>query len=105
MKTHEMETGIVEHELTCNGFHELLDWQIIQYREAVNEHRADLSKAEGRCVCWQDAEKDFTAHDLGVMSEKWRVEYCGLLCEHRSNCFMAARFMAGRETERVRVAG
>ena len=26
------------------GIHELIDWQIIQYRKAVDEHRIDLSR-------------------------------------------------------------
>ena len=84
----------------------MLDWQILQYRRAVDEHRVDLSKAEGRCVAWQEAEKDFNTTDRDVMSEKWRAEYCGQLCARRENCLVALRFFASlRSDERVHKFG
>ena len=89
----------------CNGIHELLDWQIIQYRRAVDEHRQDLSKLEGRCVAWQEAEKDFNADDRAIMGEKWRVEYCGLVCPHRANCLTALHFLRSKNTEPLARAG
>lgn len=83
----------------CAGIHELIDWQIIQYREAVGQHRHDLSKAEGRCVAWQEAEHDFNRHDRAVMGEKWRVEYCGAVCPHRGKCLIALQFLRRHHTE------
>ena len=89
----------------CNGIHELLDWQIIQYRRAVDEHRRDLSKLEGRCVAWQEAEKDFNDIDRDVMGEKSRIEYCGLVCPMRTNCLTALHFLRGKKTEPLARAG
>jgi hypothetical protein len=89
----------------CNGIHELLDWQIIQYRYAVDEHRQDLSRLEGRCVAWQEAEKDFNTDDRAVMGEKWRVEYCGLICPLRTNCLTALHFLRSKDTEPLARAG
>ena len=87
------------NEMQCVGVHELIDFQIIQYRQAVDEHRLDLSKAEGRCISWQEAEHDFTSQDRTVMSEKARVEYCGLVCPHSTNCLTALHFLNKKKTE------
>jgi len=83
----------------CVGIHELIDWQIIQYRKAVDCHRIDLSKAEGHCVAWQDAEKDFNRYDRAAMDEKWRVEYCGAVCPTRDKCLIALHFLRSHRTE------
>ena len=90
---------------TCAGVHELIDWEIIQYRKEVDAHRLDLSKLEGRCVAWQDAEKDFNAIDRVVMEDKWRGEYCGTVCPMRENCLTAANFFRNRTTEHLSRAG
>jgi hypothetical protein len=94
-----------ERKLECAGIHELIDWEIVQYRTAVNGHRIDLSKAEGRCVAWQEAEQDFNAHDRAALGEKWRVEYCGLICPFRTKCLTALHFLHRRHTEPVSKAG
>jgi hypothetical protein len=52
--------GVVERDMNRIGFHELLDWQILQYRQVVDEYRRDLSIAEGHCVSWQEAEQCFS---------------------------------------------
>jgi hypothetical protein len=80
----------------CVGIHELIDWQIIQYRKEVDIHRLDLSQVEKRCVAWQEAEKDFNTADRAVMGKKWRVEYCGSICPSRENCLVAAHFLHNR---------
>ena len=85
--------GVAKKETKCIGIHELLDWQIIQYRKAVDEHRHDLSKAEGRCVSWQEAEKNFSKADFDELADQWRVEYCGLICPERNNCLLAMQFL------------
>jgi hypothetical protein len=89
----------------CAGIHELIDWQIIQYRTSVDAHRLDLSKAKGRCVAWQDAEKDFNGSDRAVMGEKWRVEYCGSVCPSRNKCLIALHFLRSKKTEPLYRAG
>lgn len=91
--------------LSCVGVHELLDWQIVQYRRAVGEHRSDLSKAAGRYVVWQEAEKDFSKSDCVKLGEKCRVEYCGLLCPYRGKCLIALRYLRGNQTEPLYLAG
>lgn len=97
MKQNGMENGL--NSDICASVHELIDWQIIQYRRAVDEHRADLSKAEGRCVAWQDAEKDFSKHDQARIAENSRVDYCGLVCSNRSKCLIALRFLQSKNTQ------
>jgi hypothetical protein len=86
-------------KMTCAGIHELIDWQIVQYRRAVDKHRLDLSKAVGRCVAWQEAEQDFNAHDRRVMAEQSRIEYCGLFCPERNKCLTALHFLHTKKTE------
>lgn len=97
--------GMLENGETCVGIHELIDWQIIQYRQAVNTHRHDLSKVEGRCVAWQDAEKDFSTADRSIMGKKERAEYCGLICQHRNKCLVALHFSRNEEAEPLYRAG
>lgn len=97
--------GVLENGETCVGIHELIDWQIIQYRQEVNTHRHDLSKVEGRCVAWQEAEKDFNTSDRTVMGKKSRDEYCGLLCPSRKNCLVALNFSRHEEAEPLYRAG
>ena len=89
----------------CVGIHELIDWQIIQYRKAVDAHRLDLSKAEGRCVAWQEAEQDFNKEDRSAMDEKWRVEYCGGVCPSRNNCLIALHFLQSKKTAALHRVG
>jgi hypothetical protein len=99
-KEADMNTKMVqENDGSCVGIHELIDWQIIQYRRAVDAHRHDLSKVEGRCVSWQEAEMDFNSRDRAVMGEKWRVEYCGAVCPQRSKCLIALHFLHSKKTE------
>ena len=66
MKTRKQaeEMGVVEEDMNCVGFHELLDWQIIQYRQSVDEYRKELSKEQHRCVSWQEAEQEFSKMGL-----------------------------------------
>ncbi len=97
--------GAVETDENCVGIHELIDWQIIQYRKEVSNHRVDLSKAEGRCVAWQEAEMDYNNGDRAVMGEKWRVEYCGAVCPSRNKCLIALHFLQSKRTESLYRAG
>lgn len=101
-QTSSTDTG---NNTDCVGIHELIDFQIIQYRQAVDEHRVDLSKAEGRCVAWQEAEQDFSRQDRTEMSDKSRVEYCGLVCPHSQNCLLAMQFLQSKKTQRIARVG
>ncbi len=100
-----LEKGVVDIDAECVGFHELLDWQIIQYRQAVDEYRRELSKEQHRCVSWQEAEKEFSSMGLKGMGEQWRVEYCGLVCPSRSNCLLALHFLNARHIQPMRKVG
>jgi hypothetical protein len=90
---------------TCVGIHEFIDWEIIQYRREVDAHRLDLSRIEGRCVAWQEAEQDYNSADRAVMEEKWRNEYCGHICTFRENCLTAAHFLNHRRPMHLSRAG
>jgi hypothetical protein len=91
--------GLPENDTQCVGIHELIDWQIIQYRKEVDAHRVHLSKAEGRCVSWQEAEQDFNTEDRAKISDQARVDYCGAVCEHREKCLLALHFLRSKQTE------
>ena len=101
MKKQEYTEVTKQHESSgnCVGIHELIDWQIIQYRKSVDAHRLDLSKAEGHCVAWQEAEHDFNKADRALMDEKWRVEYCGSVCPSRNKCLIALHFLQSKKTQ------
>lgn len=79
--------------MKCVGFHELKDWQIQQYRQAVNEHRTELSQQLNRCVSWIEAELDFLENDCFGQAARWRNEYCGSICPSRERCLLAARML------------
>jgi hypothetical protein len=91
--------GVVDSDAKCVGFHELLDWQILQYRQVVDEYRHDLSVAEGRCISWQEAEESFTAERRELVDDQSRVEYCGMICPSRTNCLSALNFLHKKNTE------
>jgi hypothetical protein len=91
--------GVVDSDAKCIGFHELLDWQIIQNRRVVEDYRHDLSVAEGRCISWQEAEESFTPENRVQFSEQSRVEYCGMMCPSRANCLLALNFLHKKNTE------
>ncbi len=107
MKTRKQaeDMGVVEQDMECVGFHELLDWQIVQYRQAVDEYRKELSKEQHRCVSWQEAEREFSKMGLKNMGEQWRVEYCGLVCPERNTCLLAMHFLNACHTEPMYKAG
>lgn len=92
-------------EKACVGVHELLDWQIIQYRKAVDEYRKILSKEQHRCVSWQEAELEFSKMGLENTGEQWRIEYCGLICPERHKCLLALQFLQSRHVEPIHKAG
>lgn len=99
------EMGVAEQDKECVGIHELLDWQIIQYRQSVDEYRKELSKEQHRCVSWQEAEQEFSKMNLKNLGEQSRVEYCGLVCPHRNNCLVALKYLNARQAEPIYKAG
>lgn len=99
IKNKAEKMGVAQNEVECAGIHELLDWQIIQYRQSVNEYRKELSREQHRCVSWQEAEHEFSKMNLKNLGEQSRVEYCGLVCSHRNKCIVAMQFLNARHTE------
>ena len=97
--------GVVEQDKECVGIHELLDWQIIQYRQSIDEYRKELSREQHRCVSWQEAEDEFSKMNLRSMGEQSRVEYCGLVCSHRKNCLLAMQFLNAHHAEPIHKVG
>ena len=104
-KNKAVETGAGEKDMECVGIHELLDWQVIQYRQYVDEYRKELSQEQHRCVSWQEAEQEFSKMNLKSMGEQSRVEYCGLVCPSRSNCLLAMQFLNAHHIEPIHKAG
>ncbi len=107
MKTRKKTEPIAaaDQDMGCAGFHELLDWQIIQYRQAVNEYRLELSKELHRCVPWQEAEHEFASMGLHYMGAQWRTEYCGFICSQRKQCLLAMQFLDVRDAESMHRVG
>ncbi|VGO20130.1 hypothetical protein [Pontiella sulfatireligans] len=89
----------------CTGVHELIDWEIVQHRRAVDMHRLELSKKQGRCISWDDAEEDYSRYDSVSRGEQWRVEFCGMICKHRSSCLLALHFLQSKHTVALHKAG
>ena len=97
--------GVVESDEKCIGFHELLDWQIVQYRQYVGYHRLEISIAEGRCISWEEAENAVSKEILIDLGEQWHVEYCGAVCSSRENCLTGLHFLHHKNTEPLHKVG
>ena len=96
MQEEEDRSNMLPKDTTrCLGVHELIDWEIMQFRNVVDAYRLELSKQEGRYVGWKEAEKRFVIGDCVNVTNQWRVEYCGLVCPHRRSCMLAAHFLRG----------
>lgn len=76
----------------CRAFCDLKDWQVRQYRKAVNENKWFMGEKLGREVRWAEAEQDFLENGYYGNAEKWREEYCTGLCPHSSDCSLAQQF-------------
>jgi len=97
--------NVAESKTRCAGVHELIDWEIMQYRNAVDAHRLELTKHKGRYVGWEEAEENFASGDCVSLAERWRVEYCGLVCPHRRSCLLAVHFLHSKHVEQLHKAG
>ncbi|MDF7824554.1 hypothetical protein P4B35_11060 [Pontiellaceae bacterium B12227] len=97
--------GVVESDTNCIGFHELLDWQIVQYRQCIGYHRLDMSIAEGRCVSFKEAERAVSKDEIIALGEQSQVEYCGAVCPSRENCLLALNFLHQKNTEPLHRVG
>jgi hypothetical protein len=113
VKTHAKESGVSKQKGSentsmnqqCVEFQKLKDWQVKQYRHAVDEHRIHMSEEHGRCVGWFEAERDFYENGCDNLAKQWRYEYCGLICPSRNECLLALQFMKQREEVLLHRAG
>lgn len=78
----------------CAGFQKLKEWQIAQFRQAVDEDKWYMSEKEGHEVRWEVAEHDFVEHGCYGLALHWREEYCSHICEYSGSCLLAARFLS-----------
>lgn len=70
----------------CKAFKNLTDWQVDQYRMAVDENRWYMGERLGRSVDWEEAEEDFLHNGYYGCAPKWRNQYCKNKCMHFATC-------------------
>lgn len=77
---------------TCQAHTKLNEWQIRQYRRAIDENKWYMSERTGRAVSWEEAEHDFLHNGYYGCAPKWRKEYCAHRCSFFSNCALGHLF-------------
>ena len=86
------ENSSTSQKKGCRAFHKLKEWQIRQYRIAVNENKWYMGERRGQYVEWKEAEQDFLQNEYYGCAPKWRKEFCGALCTHFSSCTLGQHF-------------
>jgi hypothetical protein len=76
----------------CKAHLNLTEWQVRQYRDAVNENKWYMSERLGRSVDWEEAEDDFLHNGYYGCAPKWRKEYCMSRCHHFTGCKLGQQF-------------
>lgn len=76
----------------CQAFRKLKNWQIEQYRRAVDENKWYMSEKSGRIIGWKEAERDFLQNAYYGCAPKWRKEYCSEHCHFFSGCELGRQF-------------
>lgn len=76
----------------CRSYWKLNEWQIRQYRHAIEENKWYMSEREGRAVGWDEAERDFMHNGYYGCAVKWRKEYCARRCGHFTECKLGQLF-------------
>ena len=77
---------------TCRAFRKLKNWQIEQYRKAVDENKWYMNEKLGRIVGWKEAEADFLQNGYYGCAPKWRKEYCSSHCGFFTSCTLGQQF-------------
>lgn len=77
---------------SCKAFRKLKDWQVDQYRMAVDENMWFMGERLGRTVEWKEAEDDFLHNGYYGCAPKWRKEYCAVKCTHFHTCDLGRSF-------------
>ena len=76
----------------CKSFKKLKDWQVDQYRMAVDENMWYMGERLGRPVDWEEAEEDFLHNGYYGCAPKWRKQYCKDKCTHFATCALGHHF-------------
>ena len=77
---------------SCQAHTKLNEWQIRQYRRAIDENKWYMSERTGRTISWEEAEHDFVHNEYYGCAPKWRKEYCASRCHHFSHCYLGQLF-------------
>jgi len=77
---------------SCQAHTKLNEWQIRQYRRAIDENKWYMSERTGRSVSWEEAEHDFVHNEYYGCAPKWRKEYCAVRCHHFYSCPLGQHF-------------
>jgi len=77
----------------CRAHWKLNEWQIRQYRHAIDENKWYMSERLGRAVAWEEAENDFLHNGYYGCAPKWRKEYCSNRCHHITHCQLGQLFI------------
>jgi hypothetical protein len=80
-------------ESGCRAHWKLNEWQVRQYRRAIDENKWYMGERLGRVVSWEEAEYDFLHNGYYGCAPKWRKEYCSMRCHHFSSCTLGQRFV------------
>lgn len=94
-KSQSLET-LKTDEAGCRSFSRLKDWQVDQYRMAVDENMWYMGERLGRRVEWEEAEEDFLQNGYYGCAPKWRRQYCQSKCNHFANCKLGQLFTKGK---------
>ncbi len=81
----------------CKAFRNLKNWQIDQYRIAVDENKWYMSERSGRYVDWEEAEEDFLHNGYYGCAPLWRKQYCADRCDHFPDCELGKSFCKDEE--------
>ncbi len=77
----------------CRSHGKLNEWQIRQYRRAVDENMWYMGERLGRPVSWEEAEYDFLHNGYYGCAPRWRKEYCAERCLHIDECSLGKLFL------------
>lgn len=76
----------------CAAFQKLKEWQIDQYRMAVDQNMWYMGERLGRPVDWEEAEEDFLHNGYYGCAPQWRRQYCRSKCNHFNTCALGRQF-------------
>ena len=84
---------------SCKGLRALSTWNVGHLVEAIEENKWYLSEQQGYDVGFSTAELDFLNHHSDTWGAKWRVIYCGTVCELRDGCELGSKLVKRDKNE------